>query len=332
MTNTNLIIRYSTLIIALFIVFFNMSVIFFPQSIVEAAREGLLLWFLNVLPALLPFIIGINLLLALGVIDFIGRLFAPLMGKCFNVPGVGGFAMVVGFTSGYPMGAKVVSDLRNSNKITKNQAERLIAFCNNSGPLFILGTISTMFQSIAIGHFVLIVHYFSSIITGFLFKYYKYRDDEKYLIEKQNNNKEVINEHKVNINFASVFTDSVVRSVNTILTIGGFIVLFNVILEIVRIVFDIDTITATDHLLAGLLYGFIEITNGANYLASQEHTMPVVVATACILSFGGLSIHSQSISFISKTDINLGIYFFGKIVQTLVTLCLGVGLWGMFFL
>ena len=63
------------------------------------------------------------------------------MRPLFNVPGEDSYPLIMGIVSGYPVGAKIVCDLRNKNILTKPEAERLLAFNNNSGPLFILGTI-----------------------------------------------------------------------------------------------------------------------------------------------------------------------------------------------
>lgn len=63
------------------------------------------------------------------------------MRPIFNVPGESAYAFVLGLISGYPMGAKIVTDLRNNNNCTKDEGERMLCFTNNSGPLFIIGTV-----------------------------------------------------------------------------------------------------------------------------------------------------------------------------------------------
>ena len=49
------------------------------------------------------------------------------------------------FISGYPMGAKIVTDLRTNNNCTKDEGERMLCFTNNSGPLFIIGTVRNFY-------------------------------------------------------------------------------------------------------------------------------------------------------------------------------------------
>lgn len=322
--------RKSNRIIISFLIFiFNIFILIFPRNMVGAARNGLNLWLTNVFPALFPFVFGVNILLGIGVISYIGKRLERIMSSFFGVPGAGGFAMVVGFTSGYPIGAKVVAELREREEITKTQAERLLSFCNNSGPLFILGTVgASMFSDIRLGYFVLIVHYISAIVTGFLFKYYKYNKDEKFNFK----NKIKKQENRVT-NFYAFFGDSIVKSVQTMLAIGGFIILFSVIIEIVKISRILENIeTIFGQAFVGTIFGLIEVTNGASYLSQIGNiNMQVAISTSVIVSFAGMSIHAQSINFISKTDINIKIYFIGKIIHALIAICIGIGMFRFFF-
>ena len=63
--------------------------------------------------------------------------------------------------SGYPLGAKLTCDLYNENKISKSEAQRILCFSNNSGPIFIIGTIGTqMLNNSALGYKLLAIHIF----------------------------------------------------------------------------------------------------------------------------------------------------------------------------
>ncbi|MCL1936118.1 MAG: sporulation integral membrane protein YlbJ [Defluviitaleaceae bacterium] len=330
-------IKNNLIIVTIAMLIFNVFIVIFPENIVNASREGLLLWLSNVLPALFPFIFGINLLMSLGITHFFGKYIGFFTKKIFNVPNVSGFAMVVGFTSGYPIGAKIISELREREEITKTQGERLLSFCNNSGPLFILGTVGTaMFQNRYIGIFILITHYISAIITGILFKYYKIGEKEKEFI----NTKKILGKNykiEKKENFFFIFTESIVKSMGSMITIGGFIIIFNVVIEIVKIsnviyylyIFLDNFITL--EFLNGLIFGFIEITNGINNL-NYSISFANILAVSCIISFGGLSIHAQSISFIAKTDMSIKIYFLGKLIHSFITFFVGIGLYYWFFI
>src|SRR5690554_6427398 len=147
--------------------------VLFPSNSYNAAKNGLFIWFNNVLPALLPFFIGSEILIGLGVVHFIGVLLEPIMKPVFNVPGVGSFIYTMSITSGYPMGAKITSELRKRNLYSKEEGQRLLALCSTSGPLFIIGSVSIgMFKNPYLGILIVFSHYFGSIATGLTFRNY----------------------------------------------------------------------------------------------------------------------------------------------------------------
>jgi len=77
----------------------TISIVRFPDEAFNAAVNGLDVWFTIVLPALLPFFIGSQLLMGLGVVHFMGVLLEPFMRPMFNVPGAGSFVMAMGLAS-----------------------------------------------------------------------------------------------------------------------------------------------------------------------------------------------------------------------------------------
>ena len=73
-----------------------------PAATLEASANGLKLWFQAVLPALFPFFVVCDLLVALGVVRFLGVILEPVMRPVFRLPGAAGFVVAMGFTSGFP--------------------------------------------------------------------------------------------------------------------------------------------------------------------------------------------------------------------------------------
>lgn len=334
-----------SIMLPLLVTLFNISMIFFPKEIIGASKEGLFLWFNNVLPALLPFLIGTNILIGLGFVNFIGTILSPVMLPLFGVSGIGGFPLVCGMTSGYPIGAKITSELRVKNEINKIEAQRLIAFTNNSGPLFIIGAVGIgMFSSLSVGYFILLIHYMGALATGLLFKYYK---PTKYI--KPNSNKNLFYKAFTNMkttrakdhrSFADILGDSVKNSMETVLIIGGYIVLFSVISKMVDIFFVIQYIdniirklsgiVVSENILKGSFFGILEITSGTKILSTASFSILPIIVAAIIISFGGFSIHAQAINFICKTDINIFLYLLGKLIHAIFTGLFGLLLYPFF--
>lgn len=313
-------------IIPLVVALFNILIILVPNLVISSAKNGLLLWFNTIIPSILPFLIGTNLLIRLGFIDFLGNLLEPFMKKLFNISGSGAFALILGMFSGYPIGAKITCELREKNKISKYEAQRLISFTNNSGPLFIIGTVGIgMFQNIKIGYLMLLIHYISAISVGILFRFYKYNKSNSELFVSKPSLKKALKDLKTarikeNKSFGEILSESIQNSLETISIIGGFVIAFSVIssfLQFSNIFVYIGNIFLPENLrnlTNGLFMGLIEITNGANILGLINSKEAVILACG-LISFSGFSIISQTLSILSKTDIKIGLYIIAKLLH-----------------
>ncbi len=322
-------------IIPIIVTFFNILIILFPSQIIVSAKNGLLLWFNNVIPSLLPFIIGANILSLTGFINFIGEILEPITQKLFKISGCGAFALIMGFISGYPMGAKITASLYENNQITETEAQKLIMFTNNSGPLFILGTVAvSMFKVPKVGTIILLAHYLSALSIGVLLRYYK-------CPQRKENHKSISIKHaltnlkqeyrKNNISIGKLLSRSIKDSMETILMIGGFIILFSVLSKMMEITeissfltkvispifnfFNID-----NNFIFPITTGILEITNGCKNLSSFTPTITTTAIAAGIISWGGFSIHAQAIGFLSKTKIKTSLYFISKASQSILSI------------
>ena len=121
-----------TFVFCLFLIFL---VIYSNQNL-NAAKNGLALWANCVIPSLFPFFIATELLNYTNIASFFGKFLSKFMRPIFNIPGEGAYAFIMGIISGYPVGAKIVSDFYEKGICTKNEAERMLAFTNNSRTSF----------------------------------------------------------------------------------------------------------------------------------------------------------------------------------------------------
>lgn len=311
-----------TIILILLVSATIVLLIIFPKETLGAASAGVKLWLNTILPSLLPFFIGSELLLGLGVVNFIGVLLEPIMRPVFNVPGAGSFAMAMGFTSGYPMGAKIISRMRQEKLCTKTEAERLMAFCNNSGPLFMIGAVGVgMFKSPLLGYVILISNYLGALTVGIIFRFYKNKREKhtQIKINLKKALKEIIESRKKDGRpFGELLSDSIVSSVNTILMIGGFIVFFSVLIHLLNITGFIYAISKATGIMPAFLSGIVEITVGTyNISISQANAMHKVALAATLIAWGGLSAHAQILSLITKTDMSYSPFLLSKILHAI---------------
>lgn len=326
-------------IIPTLVCLFNVFLIAYPQEVLSAAREGLGLWFNNVLPSLLPFIIATNILTGMGFVRFLGTLLSPVMVPLFHAPGAGGFALITGLTSGYPMGAKVVAQLRTDKQLTQEEAQRLIGFCNNAGPLFIIGVAGTgLFGSTAAGYCLWLSHVTAALATGLLFRFYRYNRRGRASVRTalpgavlmQALNDYQIYRRENDCAFGRVLGDSVKNAMESVTIIGGFIIFFCVMVRVLaatgltgtmRAIFISGGFSETAALFDGMIAGLLEVTNGVKWLAPSaagniSHAR--LIMAAAIISFGGFSIHAQTMHFIRHTDIKMGGYLLAKVLHAVL--------------
>ena len=114
------------------IILFTICLIIFASSNISSTKSGLTLWATSIVPSLFPFFVATELLSKTNIPYIIGNIFKNMMRPIFNVGGEGAFALIMGFISGYPTGAKIACDFRKKNILPKEECERLLSFTNNS--------------------------------------------------------------------------------------------------------------------------------------------------------------------------------------------------------
>ncbi len=156
-------------LISIIFLLFVICLVVFSNSNLTATSNGLKLWANNVVPSLFPFFVAVELLSNTNIVYYLSKFLDRFMRPLFNVPGVGAFPFIMGLISGYPVGAKIVSNLYSNGSCTKDEAERLLCFTNNSGPLFIMGTVGISFYgNSTIGLVLLFTHILASITVGII--------------------------------------------------------------------------------------------------------------------------------------------------------------------
>lgn len=166
--------RVRDLFLGLALLCATLALMLYPKPSMEAARTGLQLCYNVIIPSLFPFFVLSSLVVELGLAGYLGRLLEGIMWPLFHVSGACASAFALGFVGGYPVGAKTAINLYERGMCTRTEAERLLAFCNNSGPAFILGVVGAgIFASSTVGVLLYLAHALASVCIGLLFRFYK---------------------------------------------------------------------------------------------------------------------------------------------------------------
>lgn len=303
-----------------FLISFFFFLLLDPESILESGRNALDLCLNIIIPSLFPFFVVSGLIMNTGVIHAVSRFFSPVMKPVFNLPGSAAFPLIAGWFSGYPAGAKYTVDLLEKGLLSKNEAQRLLAFCNNSGPLFIVGAIGTgYFQSPRLGLVLLLSHILASVTIGVAAG----------LISRKKamdvSGRKAIPESKRPEFNGRILSDAVLNSVMVLLQICGTIFFFAIVVQIMENSGVMDLITNLTALITGqnnlysdisgiLLAGSLEITYGL-FILSQAVNIPLnskMLLAAMLCGFGGFSVHMQ-VTGLCPSGLRFKSYYMGKL-------------------
>ncbi|OLN21479.1 sporulation integral membrane protein YlbJ [Domibacillus antri] len=298
----------------------------FPDHGLNAARLGMDMWWKTVFPSLLPFFILTELLLGLGVVAFFGALTEKIMRVLFRLPGPAGVAWILSLASGYPTGARLAARLRNDKMISQIEAERLVAFAHSSNPLFILGAVASGFlQNPGFGFLLAAAHYSAAFFVGITMRFYGSQTPvsetkstgavQSFLLARKEDGRA----------FGTLIADAVISSVQTLMLVGGFIIFFSVITELLKIngvfaavSFLLSKAGMAPSLTAPLVSGLIELTAGTKQASGMSGSSEVILMTiSFILAFSGFSVHAQVVSILSKTDIRYTPFFAARVLHSI---------------
>ena len=292
--------------LSLFIIIgFFVIMLIFPRQTFEGAESGLLLWFQIVLPTLLPFIILSNLLIHTNAVTYISSIVKPFIQKLFRVSDYGCYAVFVGFLCGYPMGAKVVADLIQTEKISEEEGQYLLSFCNNTSPMFIISFIvmqNFKNESLLLG--TLVILYLAPVMCSFLFRRF-YKCNARMSSASSLNNAFYFN--------FQIFDTCIMNGFETITKVGGYIILFSILFALVK------------QLPVMWLLPILEISCGVSYITSLGIPLSTVYPYVLALtSFGGLCAVAQTNSMIQESKLSILPYIIQKLITALVTSLLAI--------
>lgn len=272
---------------------FCLFMVIFPQTAVYSAQKGISLWAQSVLPALLPFFICANFLNYMGVV----RLIRPSL-----------FPFAMSVLSGYPMGAKIIGDMRKEKQISEREAKRLISFCSTSGPTFMIGAVGAgMLGSGSAGILIAASHYLGAILNGIVYSHF---------FPGKKTQQSPVMPHK-NRDLLELFTEAILSAFKSLAVILAYIVLFMFLTDLMHMGGLLSWIPSP--VLKAAVKGFFEMTVGCGALSECVGLSMNVkcILSAVVLSWGGLSIIGQSMSMLSGSGIGLPYFMLTKLTHSI---------------
>jgi len=287
-----------------------------------ATLDGIKLWVACVLPALFPYLFITTILSSLSITAKFAKKLSPLTIFLFKTGGFTGYAFFISLISGYPLGAKTVSDLKKQNLLTDVEAVRASAFCSTSSPMFLIGSVgNVMFRSNLFGICLFLTHVLSAFVVGLIFSFYKKNLAPEKLIYTPNQNNRTDN----------LLYESVYSAVISVLVVGGIITIFYLLtevliqLKILSLPIDIlGEIIGDKSVAECIVLGLFECTRALKSLAISKFNAFTLPIASAVCGFGGLSVIIQSIAYLKNAKIKTAPFILAKIISAVLNFIFGI--------
>ena len=264
-----------------------------PVCAVQGAELGLKNCARAIIPSLFPFFVVTNLLTSLGYTQQLGS-------SC----------LLLGLIGGYPVGAQTVVNQYQCGTISKQEAQRLLLYCNNSGPAFIFGVVGHgVFQSFRTGLALYLIHVASAILMALAVKIKR--------TDKRLNKLADISR----TSFPKAVTASIRQAGISTIQICIFVIFFSILCTYFQYFLSQKWVNP---IIIKLLLGSLELAGGVTMLSTINNQIVRFCLISFLLGFGGLCVTFQTYSILEETDLSAKYYLPAKILQGTLSVLLAV--------
>lgn len=291
----------------------------------DACREALEMCARLLIPSLFPFFVLSGYLNRVGLPGLLGRVFAPFASRLFGVSGAGASSFVMGLLGGYPAGAAYIADMERSGSVTAREAERLLAFCSNSGPAFIVGAVGLgVFGSVRYGLMLYGIHVLAAFLTGIVFRG-KHPCGE-------------IQDVQIDTADAALSLVGAVRQATaSILSVCGFAVCFSVLVRVLDANGALSLLCGAvaarfgfePRFVRAMLTGLLELGSGAAAMQGLRPAPASFALAAFLLGWGGLSVQFQTLAVLAESRAKGVLHLTGRLLSAVfaAVMAYAAGLW-----
>ncbi|WP_150268255.1 nucleoside recognition domain-containing protein [Paenibacillus tepidiphilus] len=307
-----------------------------PESAFQASLQGLKLWWTLVFPALLPFLMLSEMLTASGVVHGLGVLLEPVMTRVFRLPGAGGWLLTLGMNAGFPAGAAGAAQLYKQGSLSGREARRLAALSHFASPVTLLIVVGIGFlQHPGAGYALLAIHWGSGLLAGFTTARVAGRLDAQAVPDQPAARRSSWSKRAVQAaaearasdgrSFGKLLGDSVASAVQQLMIVGGYMIIFAVVIQIAA--------RLIPWLPAVVTAGLLELHLGANAIApavNQSSAQPAVWTAGLLsaaLAWSGICGQLQALSALKPAGARYLPYAAARLLHAVYAFLLTLLLW-----
>lgn len=259
------------------------------KTALSGAAAGIELCMKSVIPALFPFFVLSDVL-----VSSLWGSSSPLLrslGRLFGMPEGAESILLSAFLGGYPVGAKEISRAYDGGLLEKEDALRLLSFCNQPGPAFLFGMVGPClpkrWTAWVLWGIILLSALFVSLLT------------------RPGNTRAELPVRKIPTPAAAM--GSALRVMGSVC---GWVIVFRVAAAFL----DRWALWFLPAVWKTAAQGALELSNGCCMLCQIPDSRLRFLLAAGMLSFGGLCVTMQTVSLLGKLPVKK--YLLGKALQT----------------
>lgn len=272
--------------------------LWFPRAVAGGISRGLSICSTVIIPALFPFLVLSGVMIRSGIAGSIGNRLEPVTRCLFGLPGCCAAGILVAFFGGYPAGATAIGDLVRSGQLSKEEAKRMLRFCVNGGPAFLVAAVGTgLMNSTAFGWLLLAAHWGASLLMGILGA-------------KRQPAARTVGRTTKTTSLTVAFVEAVTGACGAMLTMCGFVLVFATVLALGDVLIENPIITT-------ILACLAEVNCGCLAAAEIPYWAPFLLG--CTVGFGGLCVHCQAAAQLHGTGVMTSSFFLSRTAHALLT-------------
>ncbi|WP_110933165.1 nucleoside recognition domain-containing protein [Paenibacillus bouchesdurhonensis] len=334
---------FSTVLLGMTAVLLVVCIIYAPSQAFEASSQGLALWWRIVFPALLPFLVLSQILMASGYAHGLGTLIEPMTRRVLGLPGALGWVLPLGMTAGFPAAAEAAATLYKQGRVSAREAEQIASFTHYCSPVLIVIVVGTGFmKQPESGLFLLGIHWaagLSAAMTMHLLSSVRHRKHAGTKLSPQKNaeSSPYVSRWRLALRhmeearredgrgFGKLLGDSVSSAVQTLMATGGYMLIFAVIIHIAS---SMLATVLTPALAATPIAAFLEVHLGSHAVSKLDLASPLPAALiGALLGWSGMSAYLQVRAALKPTGLSGTFFLINRIIHSMYAYVLTLLLW-----
>lgn len=276
-----------------------------PQAVASGISRGLSVCGSVLIPSVFPFLVLGGLLIRSGVASAVGRRLEWLTRLVFGLPGCTAAGVLMSLVGGYPAGCTAAGDLLRGGQISREEARRMLRFCVNGGPGFVISAVGAgVMGSVGFGVIVYVATVTASLLLGAAgVPRGARRPDRRVTLSAPR------------LPFVSALVDAVTGACETMVYMCGFVLLFGAVISLVGTLIE-------NRVVSAFLACVLEVSSGCTAASSLGSAAPLLIGFA--VGFGGLSVHCQIASSLRGLDVLDASFVLARVVHGSLTALLTV--------